>query len=141
MLIDFRKRGREGEREGEKHRCERETSINCLSCTWPEQPRHVPWLGIEPRGWWMLQTTEAHPPGHHLNHKPFLSVQFSSVKYIYSVVWPISRSFFILQSRNFISIKHQPFQSYSLLIGTFNPVAFKLVVNRYVFIVILLLIF
>ena len=26
MLTDFRKRGREGEREGKKHRCERETS-------------------------------------------------------------------------------------------------------------------
>ena len=28
MLINFRGRGREGEREGEKHRCERETSIS-----------------------------------------------------------------------------------------------------------------
>ena len=27
----FRERGREGEREGEKHRCERETYIGCLS--------------------------------------------------------------------------------------------------------------
>ena len=29
----FRERGREGEREGEKHRCEREMSIGCLLCT------------------------------------------------------------------------------------------------------------
>ena len=39
MLISDRE-GREGEREGEKQRCERETSIGCLS--------HVPWLGTEP---------------------------------------------------------------------------------------------
>ena len=30
-LLIFRERGREGEREGEKHECERETSIGCLS--------------------------------------------------------------------------------------------------------------
>ena len=44
-------RGREGEREGEKHQCVRETSISCLSCTTNRglgpKPRHVPWLGIE----------------------------------------------------------------------------------------------
>ena len=52
-LFIFRERGREGEREGEKHWCER--SIHCLvaSCTHPSwgsnlQPRHVPWPGIEP---------------------------------------------------------------------------------------------
>ena len=31
MLIDFRGRAREGEKKGEKHWCERETSISCLS--------------------------------------------------------------------------------------------------------------
>ena len=31
MLIDFRERGREGEKEGEKHRCEREALTDCLS--------------------------------------------------------------------------------------------------------------
>ena len=31
MLIDFRERGREGEREGEKHGCVRQTSFDCLS--------------------------------------------------------------------------------------------------------------
>ena len=30
LTFDFRERGRRGEREGEKHRCERETSIVCL---------------------------------------------------------------------------------------------------------------
>ena len=31
MLIDFREKGREGEREGRKHRCGREAWIGCLS--------------------------------------------------------------------------------------------------------------
>ena len=51
-LFSFRERGREGEREGEKHRCVRDTWISCLSHNpnWGPgpQPRHVPWLGIEP---------------------------------------------------------------------------------------------
>ena len=51
-LFIFRDWGREGEREGEKCWCARDTSIGCLSYT-PyrgpgPQPRHVPWLGIEP---------------------------------------------------------------------------------------------
>ena len=33
MLTDFRERGSKGEKEGEKHLCERETSIGCLSHT------------------------------------------------------------------------------------------------------------
>ena len=48
----FRERGREGEREGEKHQCARDISIGCLSHTpyWGSgpQPRHVPCLDIEP---------------------------------------------------------------------------------------------
>ena len=51
-LFIFRERGREGEREGEKHWCVRDTLISCLSHSpnWGPglQPRHVPWLGIEP---------------------------------------------------------------------------------------------
>ena len=39
FFTDSRKRGREGEREGEKHRCERETLIGCLL--------HVPQLGTK----------------------------------------------------------------------------------------------
>ena len=39
LFIYFRERGIGGEKEGEKHRCARETSIGCLS--------HVPCLGIE----------------------------------------------------------------------------------------------
>ena len=45
----FRERGREGEREGEKHRCERDTLIgSCTHSDWGPnlQPRYVPWLGI-----------------------------------------------------------------------------------------------
>ena len=44
-------RGREGEKEGEKHQCTRETLIGCLSYAPSQGPgpqsRHVPWLGIE----------------------------------------------------------------------------------------------
>ena len=46
ILFIFRKRGREGEREGKKHGCERETSIDCLSHALTQglnpQSRHVP---------------------------------------------------------------------------------------------------
>ena len=52
----FRERRREGERQGEKHRCVRGTLISCLSqapnCRPGPQPRHVPWLGIEPATLW-----------------------------------------------------------------------------------------
>ena len=46
MLIDFREGGREEEREGEKHPCEREILIGCLFHV-PQQGqnlqlRHVP---------------------------------------------------------------------------------------------------
>ena len=55
-LFTFSKRGREGEREGEKHQCERDTSIGYLSHNpnWgpSPQPRHVPWSGIEPATFW-----------------------------------------------------------------------------------------
>ena len=40
MLIDVRERGWEEEREGEKHRCERETLIGCSLC--------MPQPGTEP---------------------------------------------------------------------------------------------
>ena len=40
-FINSRERGKEGENKGEKHQCERETSIGC--------PLHVPQLGTEPR--------------------------------------------------------------------------------------------
>ena len=53
-LFIFRERGREegeGGRKKGKRWCERETSVSCL-CTLPNwglnQPRYVPWLGIEP---------------------------------------------------------------------------------------------
>ena len=36
MPVDFRERGKEGEKKGEKHQCEREISIGCLL--------HAPWL-------------------------------------------------------------------------------------------------
>ena len=54
----------EGKRKGEKHQCARETWIGCLSHTpnWGpgQQPRDVPWLGIEPATPWFT--------GHHSIH-------------------------------------------------------------------------
>ena len=64
VLIDFfklfiylfleRAGGREKERE--EHQCVKETSISCLSTTpyWGPglQPRHVPWLELEPATFW-----------------------------------------------------------------------------------------
>ena len=43
----FRERGREREREGEKHQC---VVVSHASLYWrpDQQPRHVPWLGIKP---------------------------------------------------------------------------------------------
>ena len=51
MLIDFRERGREGEREGEKDRCETETSIRCLLYA-PLPGTEPPRPGIEPMNFW-----------------------------------------------------------------------------------------
>ena len=65
----FRERGREGEKEGEKHQCKRETLTGCPSYT-PQmgglnpQPRHVPWPEIETFGLWDdAQPAESHWPG------------------------------------------------------------------------------
>ena len=51
FIFEFRGRGRAGEREGEKHWCEKYWLV--ASHMYPKsglnlQPRHVPWLGIEP---------------------------------------------------------------------------------------------
>ena len=52
LLFIFREWGREGERQGEKHRCVRETPTGWLlhDPKWGPglQPRHVPWPGVEP---------------------------------------------------------------------------------------------
>ena len=51
-LSVFREMGREGEWEGEKHLCVKDTLTGCLSHTPNQGPgpqlRNVPWLGIEP---------------------------------------------------------------------------------------------
>ena len=53
----LRERGREAEREREKHRYARDTLMSCFSHApnWGPgpQPRHVPWLGIEPATFWV----------------------------------------------------------------------------------------
>ena len=55
MFIDLRERNRERERD----RCERETSIYCFLYAPTHldqgvnlQPRHIPWLGIKPATFW-----------------------------------------------------------------------------------------
>ena len=70
IYFTFRERGREGEREGEKHRCARDTSISCLSHNQTEDVAHNP--GMCP-GWelnWQpfssqagAQSTEPQQPG------------------------------------------------------------------------------
>ena len=50
-FIDFRERGMEGEREGEKYLCERSIDQLPTNCAdWGPNPQHshVLWLGIEP---------------------------------------------------------------------------------------------
>ena len=47
-LFIFRERGREGEREGEKHWCVRETSIGCLSRAPNQAPGPQPRLALNP---------------------------------------------------------------------------------------------
>ena len=69
-LFIFRERGREGDREGEKHHGVRETSI-CFLLHAPRQgpcpqPKHVPWLGIELVTFQLqvsTQSTEPQQPG------------------------------------------------------------------------------
>ena len=82
-LFIFRERGSDGEREGEKHWCMRDTLVSCLSLTPKggpgQQPGHVPWPGIER---WPFssqagaQFTEPHQPG---LTSMFLSLSLSSI--------------------------------------------------------------
>ena len=74
MLIDFRERGREGGREGEKHAwvaspmCPDQGPLIYHPTNWglKQQPRYVPWLGIKPMTLlvyrMMLQPTEPRLP-------------------------------------------------------------------------------
>ena len=55
----------EGEREGEKHQCVVASHMVPTGGRGP-QPRHVPWLGIEPATLWFAaraQSAELHQPG------------------------------------------------------------------------------
>ena len=58
-LFIFRERGREGEREGEKHLC---VVASYTPHTWGPgpQPRHVPWLGIKPTTLWFTGQHSIH---------------------------------------------------------------------------------
>ena len=63
----FRGKGREGEREGEKHQCVVAFSTPPTGAHWGPGPqaRHVPWLGIEPVTLCFsgTQSTEPHQSG------------------------------------------------------------------------------
>ena len=84
MLIDFREEGRKGEKEREKHWCERETSIRCLSyAPVPDQDRtrnldmhpdlnQTLDLSVHST---VLQPTEPHWPGLSLYISIFFSVK------------------------------------------------------------------
>ena len=65
MYLFSRERGREEEKEGEKHQC---VVASHMAPNWGPrpQPRHVPWLGIELMTLWFsacAQSTEPHQPG------------------------------------------------------------------------------
>ena len=64
ILFIFRERGREGERQGEKHQCMRERFIGCLSHSCnpgmcPDRESHWQLFGLQPG----TQSTEPHRPG------------------------------------------------------------------------------
>ena len=61
LFIYFRQRGKEGEREGEKHQRVVASHTFPPLGTWPgPQPRHVPWLGIEPATLWFTGQHSVH---------------------------------------------------------------------------------
>ena len=61
LFIYFRERGREGEREGEKHQC---VVASHTSPHWglSPQPRRVPWPGIELVTFWFMEQHPTHWP-------------------------------------------------------------------------------
>ena len=92
FIVYFRERGREGEREGEKHWCERETSIGCLlyAPDWEPnlQPRHVPWLGIELATFLSARWHQSTEP-HQLGHLLFLLKSYLYLKKKKLLTWEI----------------------------------------------------
>ena len=58
VFIDFREKGREVDREREKHRCERGSLTSCLlhkpQLETKHTTPHVPWPGIEPATFWFM---------------------------------------------------------------------------------------
>ena len=59
-LFIFRKKGREGEREGKKHQCVVASSTPPAEWGPGPQPRFVPWLGIEPATLWFTCRHSVH---------------------------------------------------------------------------------
>ena len=87
LFIYFRERGMEAEREGEEHQCvvaSHAPTTGDLAL----QPRHVPWLGIEPQPFCsqaFTQSTEPHKPRQ--NTYIFICFIFYILKYnFYTVI-------------------------------------------------------
>ena len=106
MLIDLRERGREGEREGKKHR-------SAASCLCPDQgtnlqPRHVPWPGIEPWPFGLEEDTPTEPQWPGLEYNLFLKgslfikqshcAEFSMCKCGFSVYWLFTEKVTVVQA-------------------------------------------
>ena len=81
-LFTFRERGRVGERE--KHWCERDTSVGCLSHNpiWgpSPQPRRVPWLALQPATCFLVRRPALNPLSH--ASQPLISSKYFSNLFI-----------------------------------------------------------
>ena len=95
VLIDLRERGREGDGKGEKHLCERQTSISFLWHTpWlgtKPRPRHVSWPGIKLatfrfQGWCSNQLSHT-SQGYWLNYWWVCIIELIRKKKIYLRCW------------------------------------------------------
>ena len=84
-LFIFTERGREGKREGEKHPCVGASHMPHTEDLPGLQPRHAPWLEIEPETLWFTahtQSTELHQPGQwNAILNPWLSFWFYLIQY------------------------------------------------------------
>ena len=81
-LFIFRERGREGEREGKKYQCAVASHVPPPQGGPGRQPRHGPWLGIEPATLWFTartQSTGLHQPGAIIYLDPELNIQGTSL--------------------------------------------------------------
>ena len=112
------KRGREGEREGEKNQCVI-ASHTCLNWRPNLQPRHVPWLGIElvtfcfagqcPTNWATLVRAKALYAFLRLNHLFNYSLHSAlfCISFRCTALWPDNHVLYkVFPTRNSISSTH-----------------------------------